>query len=50
MPATIESLQKIVNNAARRISEETVRRAPANFLRGVEKYTLEEEGHFEDEI
>ena len=49
-PATIAGLCRIVNNAARRISEETVRRAAATFLRRVEKCALKDGGHFEDDI
>jgi len=49
-PAIIEGLRRVVNNAARRISEETVRKATASFLRRVEKCALKEGGHFEDEI
>ena len=49
-PATVKGLRRIVNKAARTISEETVRKAAASFLRRVEKCALKEGGHFEDEI
>ena len=47
---TKEGLRRIMNNAERRISEETIRRAAVSFLRRVEKCALKEGGYFEDEI
>ena len=47
---TQPTIRRIINNAARRISEEIVRKATASFLRRVEKCALKEGGHCEGEI
>ncbi len=49
-PEDLQSLKKLINRTAKRISEERVRRAVANFSRRVEKCADRMGGHFEAEL